>query len=172
MDVRAINHFPCISPSNVAQRSPHKDWSDIRWHSPAGWPATSGTDTSRPTWWQGSKRDAFRLVAAFSACFDAVSGVSVLCSSLDRAIRCRQQRTQIPVAPIRRVRFKKGPKRLNKRYVNGPSPVIGSQVKRRPMSKDDLDKDMEDYRAAASELEFTTWLGFPFLSSPCSLIIV
>jgi len=40
--------------------------------------------------------------------------------------------------------------------MNGISPAIGSQVKRKSMSKDDLDKDMEDYRAAASELEFAT----------------
>ena len=74
-------------------------------------------------------------------------------------MRHRQQRTQVssvPVVPTRRVRFKKGPKRLNKRYMNGILPAIGSQVKRKSMSKDDLDKDMEDYRAAASELEFAT----------------
>ena len=175
MDVRAINYFPCIFPSNVARRSPHKDWSDIRWHSLAGWPATSGTDTSRPTWWQSFRRNASRLFVAFSACFDAVSGMSVLCRSLDWAMRHRQQRTQVssvPVVPTRRVRFKKGPKRLNKRYINGISPAIGSQVKRKSMSKDDLDKDMEDYRAAASELEFATWLRFPSLLSPRSLVIV
>lgn len=70
-----------------------------------------------------------------------------------------QQRTQVPstpAAPIRRVRFKKGPKRPSKRYINGISPAIGSQAKRGSVSKDDLDKDMEDYRAAASGSGSTT----------------
>ncbi|KAJ3564148.1 hypothetical protein NP233_g8480 [Leucocoprinus birnbaumii] len=65
-----------------------------------------------------------------------------------------QQRTQAPVitvAPTRRVRFKKGPKRLKKKHIalGGTTEAIGSHVKKGPVTKDDLDKEMEDYRAAA-----------------------
>lgn len=73
-----------------------------------------------------------------------------------------QQRTQAPsapvapVAPTRRVRFKKGPKRLKKNHIAlaGATQAAGSHVKKSPVSKDDLDKEMEDYRAAAGGLGF------------------
>ncbi|KAF9449829.1 hypothetical protein P691DRAFT_798832 [Macrolepiota fuliginosa MF-IS2] len=67
-----------------------------------------------------------------------------------------QQRTQIPatkvpIGPSRRVRFKKGPKRLKKQHLvlGGTVEGVRAPVKRNSVSKDDLDKEMEDYRAAA-----------------------
>lgn len=151
----------------ITWRSPYKDRNDIWWHSLTSTSWTAITNTSQPAWWQGFRRIVsclFSRYGAFSACSDAVSGMPVyLWQSPEPAILCRQQRTQVPstpAAPIRRVRFKKGPKRPSKRYINGISPAIGSQAKRGSVSKDDLDKDMEDYRAAASGSGFTTWLGW------------
>lgn len=54
--------------------------------------------------------------------------------------------------PVRRARFKKGPKRLKKKHVTfaGTTVSIGVHVKKGAVTKDDLDKDMEDYRAEAA----------------------
>ncbi|EKM76724.1 hypothetical protein AGABI1DRAFT_115612 [Agaricus bisporus var. burnettii JB137-S8] len=62
-----------------------------------------------------------------------------------------QERTQPPVVPPRRIRYKKGPKRLKKKQLaaNNIMGRVGGHVAKASLSKDDLDKEMEDYRAGA-----------------------
>ncbi|KXN86511.1 mRNA export protein mlo3 [Leucoagaricus sp. SymC.cos] len=84
---------------------------------------------------------------------DGTTPVSSASSSPSAPALTLQQRTQLPLTvtpvPARRVRFKKGPKRLKKKHIALAGTAGGAHVKKGPISKDELDKEMEDYRAAA-----------------------
>lgn len=62
------------------------------------------------------------------------------------SISLRQIVTTVAPVPPRRMRQKKGPKRLKKRLAGYPN------ARPTPASKEDLDKEMDEYRAEAEAL--------------------